>query len=110
MRRICLRRMPNTCSTNVRKRASSAASTAGASRGTMRTMALSTFGGGLNAPAGTAAISSAIATACTFTDRAPYVRDPGPAVSRSATSRCTKYTARSGRGRASAWKRIGVVM
>jgi len=39
---------------------------------------------------------------CTFADNAPYSSDPGAATIRSATSRCTRYTARSGRGASSA--------
>ena len=34
--------------------------------------------------------ASACATACTFTDSAPYASDPGAATIRSATSRCTR--------------------
>ncbi len=71
MRRICLRRMPNTCSTSVRSRSSSSGATAGVSSGEMRTIALSTLGGGRKAPAGTGATNSAFATACTLTVRAP---------------------------------------
>jgi hypothetical protein len=59
----------------------------------------STCGGGWNAPGGTRASSSTRATAWTFTPRAPYSLPPGAAATRSATSRCTRYTARAGAGR-----------
>ena len=56
----------------------------------MRSTALSTLGGGWNAPAGTLNTSSGTATDCTFTDSAPYDSLPGGATTRSATSRCTR--------------------
>ncbi|MFN8667260.1 MAG: hypothetical protein U0164_08650 [Gemmatimonadaceae bacterium] len=75
-----------------------------------RRIAESTLGRGWKAPAGTFATTSARASACTFTESAPYSSLPGGAATRSATSRWTRKTIRDGRGERSAWKMMGVVM
>ena len=49
-----------------------------------------TLGGGLNEPGATRNTFSAVASACTFTDSAPYSFEPAVAVRRSATSRWTR--------------------
>ncbi len=55
----------------------------------MRTRADSTRGGGTNTVGGTRPTTSASARYATFTDGMPYALFPGPAASRSPTSRCT---------------------
>src|SRR5207302_10585332 len=81
--------------TNARKAAISSGATTGCTSGVRRTTALVTLGGGVNAPARTVKSRSTRATACTPTDRAPYVLDPGGAAIRSATSAWTRNTIRS---------------
>ena len=77
----------------------------------MRTTALSTFGGGENAPAGTPNSISARATAATFTVSAPYSLPPGRATESLRHFAAAPGTRRaSARGGARAWKRMGVVM
>src|SRR5213079_3391427 len=75
-----------------------------------RTTAHVTVGGGVNAPARTVKSRSTRATACTPTDRAPYVLDPGGAAIRSATSAWTRNTIRAGRGGVRALSIRGEVM
>ena len=79
-----------------RKAASTTANTssrpAGVSGGSRRVNATrreSTFGTGQNTVRGTGPAGRAAANQASFTDGAPYTRDPGPAHIRSATSACT---------------------
>ena len=58
-------------------------------RRSMRTNTDSTAGRGTNTEAGTRPTTFAVAWYATFTDTAPYALSPGPAASRSPTSRCT---------------------
>src|SRR5437667_2651906 len=108
--RSCLRRRVKQAVTNARKAAISSGATTGCTSGVRRTTALVTLGGGVNAPARTVKSRSTRATACTPTDRAPYVLDPGDAAIRSATSAWTRNTIRAGRGGVRALSISGEVM
>src|SRR2546429_3319690 len=96
--RSCLRRRMKHAVTNARKATISSGATSGWASGVRRTSALCTLGGGVNAPARTANSRSTRHTACTPTERAPYVFDPGRAARRSATSAWTRNTMHPGSG------------
>src|SRR5438876_2708401 len=96
--RSCCRRRGKQAVTNARNAAISSGATSGCASGVRRSTALVTLGGGVNAPACTVKSRSTRATACTPTDKAPYVLDPGDAAIRSATSAWTRNTIRAGRG------------
>ncbi len=89
-RRICFRRIPKAPITSRRNGASSSGANSGSASGVMRNTADSTLGGGEKAFAETPKSRSARASACTFTESAPYASSPAPATTRSATSCCTK--------------------
>src|SRR5438445_1568045 len=108
--RSCLRRRVKQAVTNARNAAISSGATSGCASGVRRSTALVTLGGGVNAPACTVKSRSTRATACTPTDRAPYVLDPGDAAIRSATSAWTRNTIRAGRGGVRALSIRGEVM
>src|SRR5439155_13888925 len=87
--RSCLRRRAKQAVTNRRNAASSATATSGWASGVRRSSALATLGRGVNAPARTGNSFSTRHTACTPTEGAPYVFEPGRAAMRSATSAWT---------------------
>ncbi|KAG0752719.1 hypothetical protein G6F46_015278 [Rhizopus delemar] len=81
------------------------------SRGTSRTTAESTFGGGRKAPGGTTNSEVTWQYACSITLRRPYTLLPGPAAMRSTTSFCSmKCMSRTTAACSSAWNRIGEEM
>src|ERR1041385_6676633 len=108
--RSCLRRRAKHAVTKTRNGASSATVTSGVASGVSRSSALSTLGRGVNAPARTGNSFATRQTACTPTESAPYVLEPGAAATRSATSAWTRKTMRSGSGGVSALAMSGEVM
>src|SRR5690606_11525506 len=107
LRRV-LRRCPKAARTIAAKRAGSSMPMVAGSRGTRRTTAESTFGGGLNAPGPTANSAVTWHQACSITLSRPYTLLPGPAAMRSTTSFCSmKCMSRTAAAWSRAWNRIG---
>jgi len=93
-----LRRMPKAASTAAKV---AARSPGGGGRRTSPTRPESTFGSGQNTFRPTEPARRTSPYQAAFTDGTPYAEPPGGAASRSATSACTRISARSSEGSSS---------
>ncbi|MNV90201.1 hypothetical protein D3C71_1845630 [compost metagenome] len=110
LRRV-LRRWLNASRTTRSSSRWSLAGNGSTSCGTRRTIAESTFGGGLKAPGPTLNRCSTRQLYCTMIDKRPQSPPPGPAAMRSTTSFCSmKCMSRISPAWLSRWKISGVEM